>query len=189
MMGQLPGVMWMFERSTVDSLNGTRKTSYQVRISLDDGTSLTGKLHVATTRGLDDEVNSSNAFFDFEPYQGQRAMIAKRCVRAIARCNLPSAKQLESRERRLETCDPYQILGVARGADEESIKLAYRSLAKVYHPDRVAGIDLPKEVTDYMSAVVRRVNAAYAMLQNGVSELSVEQGRREPVFSRSGRAD
>ena len=35
--------------------------------------------------------------------------------------------------------DPYQILGVARGADEAAIKKAYRKLAKELHPDRNTG--------------------------------------------------
>src|SRR5580704_8785250 len=31
--------------------------------------------------------------------------------------------------------DPYEILGLKRGADEQAIKSAYRKLAKRHHPD------------------------------------------------------
>ncbi len=33
--------------------------------------------------------------------------------------------------------DPYQILGIAKGAPPETIKQAYRELAGKYHPDKV----------------------------------------------------
>ena len=31
--------------------------------------------------------------------------------------------------------DYYEVLGIAKGASEDEIKKAYRSLAKKYHPD------------------------------------------------------
>ena len=38
--------------------------------------------------------------------------------------------------RRMETFDPYQTLGLARSADGDAVKAAYRSHARQTHPDR-----------------------------------------------------
>ena len=35
--------------------------------------------------------------------------------------------------------DYYEVLGVARGADEKELKTAFRKLAKQYHPDAKPG--------------------------------------------------
>jgi DnaJ-class molecular chaperone len=55
--------------------------------------------------------------------------------------------------------DPYQLLGVARGASEDEIKKAYRKLAKELHPDR--NQDKP-DASERFSAVT----AAYDLLSD-----------------------
>ena len=53
--------------------------------------------------------------------------------------------------------DPYQTLGVARGASEADIKKAYRKLAKELHPDR--NKDNPKAAERFS-----QVTGAYDLL-------------------------
>lgn len=55
--------------------------------------------------------------------------------------------------------DYYEILGVARGADAETLKRAYRKLAMQYHPDRNPG-DKAAE------AKFKEINEAYEVLRD-----------------------
>ncbi|USI71428.1 DnaJ C-terminal domain-containing protein [Sphingomonas morindae] len=65
--------------------------------------------------------------------------------------------------------DPYQILGVARGADEATIKKAYRTLAKELHPDRNA--DNPKAAERFSA-----VTAAYDLLSDKDKRARFDRG-------------
>ncbi len=56
--------------------------------------------------------------------------------------------------------DPYEVLGVPRGADEETIKKAYRELIKKYHPDKYVNSPL----ADVASEKTKEINRAYDML-------------------------
>ncbi len=55
--------------------------------------------------------------------------------------------------------DPYDVLGVARDADAESIKRAYRQLALRYHPDRNPGDTTAEER-------FKTISEAYATLRD-----------------------
>ncbi len=55
--------------------------------------------------------------------------------------------------------DPYEVLGVPHGASEDTIKAAYRRLAKAYHPDLHPG--------DAAAAQkMNEINQAYEQLKN-----------------------
>ena len=58
------------------------------------------------------------------------------------------------------TQDPYEVLGVPRGASEEEVTKAYRKLAKKYHPDLNPG-------DEEASKKISKINANYNEIKNG----------------------
>jgi DnaJ-class molecular chaperone len=57
--------------------------------------------------------------------------------------------------------NPYDVLGVARNADERSIKSAYRKLAKHWHPDKNSAANAQEKFM--------RINEAYSILSDADS--------------------
>ncbi len=58
--------------------------------------------------------------------------------------------------------DPYEILGVDKGASKEEIKNAYRQLAGKYHPDKVN--HLGDEFRELAEARFKEIQGAYQKL-------------------------
>jgi len=56
--------------------------------------------------------------------------------------------------------DPYEVLGLSRGATDEEIKAAYRELVKKYHPDKY----INNPLADLAEEKLREINEAYDML-------------------------
>lgn len=55
--------------------------------------------------------------------------------------------------------DPHKVLGVSKDASDEEIKVAYRKLAKQYHPDLNPG-------DKYAAQKMNEINAAYDQIKN-----------------------
>ena len=64
--------------------------------------------------------------------------------------------------------DPYEVLGVPRGASDEEIKKAYRRLSRQYHPD--ANVNNPNK--DAAEEKFKEVQAAYKSIMDGTSQSS-----------------
>ncbi len=62
--------------------------------------------------------------------------------------------------------DPYQVLGVSRGASEEEIKKAYKALSRRYHPD--ANINNPNK--DQAEEKFKEIQAAYQQIMKEKTE-------------------
>jgi DnaJ-domain-containing protein 1 len=70
--------------------------------------------------------------------------------------------------REQEQPDPYKILKIHKTATRAEITSAYRKLAQLYHPDKVAG--LAPEFTEIAERNMKNINAAYQSLKNKPAE-------------------
>jgi hypothetical protein len=80
----------------------------------------------------------------------------------------------------------YELLGVKPGASIAELKIAYRDMAKVWHPDRFGHDErLQKKAQEKL----KQINEAYEQLVSGVSPRtsSIPREPRQPNPERSGR--
>jgi DnaJ-domain-containing protein 1 len=136
-----------------------------VCIALTNGQTLRGTLLVMKTKSLMEELNRGEAFLEFESHDGTRMFIARTSIGAVTELNIPKVDQLEKKLGLIGKFDAHEVLGVRADADKAAVRQAYLQLAKLYHPDRFARLELPKEVFEYLSAVATRVNLAYSELR------------------------
>jgi len=144
-----------------------------------------------------------------EPQTEERAPIsaagkrARMPAAAAARhANDPSAEKMRAevldRQERLDSLDFYELLGVARSADSATLRKAYISAAKRYHPDAIARLGLQdiRNQTGELFAKIAEANevlgdktrrAAYdRSLESGVSETDVTRIAQAEIFYRKG---
>lgn len=75
--------------------------------------------------------------------------------------------------------DPYQVLGLQRGASEEEVKQAYRNLAKKYHPDLHPG-------DETCAKKMEEINAAYDAIKSGKADQQYSNPYSNPYGSYNG---
>lgn len=155
------------------------RSPVSVSITLAGGQTLRGTLFVPKTKSLMEELNRGEPFVEFESYDGTRMFIARTNIASVKEFSIPRVDQLDKKVDMLDQFDAHQVLGVRSDADRTAIRQAYLNLAKTYHPDRFARMDLPKEVFEYLSAVATRVNLAYSELRGYIADES-ERAAPEP---------
>jgi DnaJ domain len=172
----------MFDRNKSDA--SAEQPAISVEVTFDDGRTVKGKMLVPMQKGLTDVLNNANPFVEFEPYGGERQFVLKTSLKAVKPISVARAVSLQSRLRDADSFDPHAILGLGGNATWDQIKAAYHARAKVYHPDRYSTAELPNEVRDYLASMSRRVNAAFAALEEPYREKKIATAARaKPIYS------
>ena len=132
-----------------------------VALKLVSGETEKGHLNAGITGNLADALNKPTPFVELIGSDGKITMISKTAVERIDLIEVPKTNQLSKRLADEGLPNPYKVLGVAEAASAKKIKAAYHDLARRYHPDNYSGEDIPKEITDYASAMFMRITSAY----------------------------
>lgn len=172
----------MFERNKVDTIAQTPQLAVPAEVTFDDGDISRGKFFIASGRTFSDALNAPSPFLEFEAYGEDRRFISKTMIRNVKLVNVPNASNLQNRMRESDGFEPHRVLGIEAKADWAEVRAAYVTLAKIYHPDLYASTGLPQEVRDYLSAMSRRVNLAYAALEKSHQAVKSVSQRAEPVY-------
>jgi hypothetical protein len=179
----------MFERNRVDNATTTgHQTAVPAEVTLSDGDVICGHFLISAARSFSDVLNSDIHFFEFEPFGSPRRFLARAVIQAVKMMDVPSGNGLALRPVIAGEFDPYATLGLKRDADWDAVRQAYLRLAKAYHADRYASVDLPAEVRTYLQQMSRRVNAAYTALEAPRNVVRKIQTRAEPIYTSQPRA-
>jgi hypothetical protein len=150
----------MFERG----LHGQGdKAKVAALLTLTNGERITAQIALLSGSKIIDTLNRQEPFLEIEPVDGGSRIIARSSIASAILINAPKADELQRAQKGV-SFDPLTVLGLQPGATAEQIRSAFLQRVKAYHPDKFAGLGLPREVEDYASSMLQRINAAYQAL-------------------------
>jgi hypothetical protein len=122
-----------------------------------------------------DLLNDSRAFIPVRLDGGETMIVAKTQIKSLveqsAETEKPDLKgecfdkkhdaQPETKKQTLASYDPYILLRVARDANIEEIRSAYKARIKAVHPDALASLCLDEDIEKAAVLATQKVNYAY----------------------------
>ena len=109
-----------------------------------------------------------------------RPMTPAEAKKAAAQANISAdlKKKIDEKFKQVKAADFYAILEVPGDADFSRVQKAYITLAKVYHPDRVAG-STDEETKHRMGVIFSKVNEAYQTLTDTGARVKYDKKEEE----------
>lgn len=97
-------------------------------------------------------------------------------------------KKVNEKFEQVRDADLWRILEVEKGADVQTVKKSFISLAKVYHPDRIAG-SADEELIHRMSVIAARLNEAHTILTDSQKRQEYEASSADSPASKEKRTE
>lgn len=132
------------------------KKKVAVNLQLADGTLLDGFVFCNQGERVSDVLNDPREFLPFETHTNEIMMLRKGVIGTIL--------ARDTKEVKKTLTDPFAILGIEKGADQETAKRAYHDKVRTYHPDKLASLDLPEDMETYANDMLARINTAYSLV-------------------------
>ena len=104
----------MFERTKIDN---SRDLAAAASIELTDGRRVSGRFLISRSKALIDILNGTTQFLEFEPYDGDDEIIAKSSIQSQRMISVPSGREPSTFIQDNGNFNPYDILGIEKGAD------------------------------------------------------------------------
>ncbi len=123
------------------------------------------------------------------PRAAQPSPAAQAAARADAPAQSPAAQRggkqvsdslrakINEKFEQIKTAEPWEVLEVEKDADSARLKKAFYTLAKVYHPDRVAGCD-DEELVHRLDVIISKVNEGYQILSDPHARMAYMSGKK-----------
>ncbi len=150
----------MFEKNRASNTTSAA-ISIPSRLTLSSGGQLEGNVLTHGTGRLQEVLNSSSGFVEFQAHDGSTRFFNKSAIMSLDPVTIPAADQLARRNPNASAFDPYQVLGVGSQTPIAEIRTAYHELARTYHPDHYQTLNLPNEVMQYLQSMAQRINLAW----------------------------
>ncbi len=135
----------------------------EVTITMVDGKTMTGRLSMGTSSTIQGVLAYNAPFLEIVTKDGQKRFVSKQAIAILEPVEKLKTPVLDPRTG--QNCDPYQVLKVAKGSDFQVVRHTYLELAKQYHPDTYAKVELPREVAQYIGDMFRQINAAFVEIK------------------------
>ncbi|MES2907149.1 MAG: DnaJ domain-containing protein [Pseudomonadota bacterium] len=141
-----------------------QKNPLKVTLHTSDGKKYNAVLMINHGENLVNYLNSGSEFIEIEDDHKKKIILAKSSIQSVEPRDGAEHKvseQVAGEKWRHHSQDPYVMLDVAMDANDEDIRAAYHKLARAYHPDRMASLELPPAMLEHGEEILKKINAAY----------------------------